>query len=396
MKKILFCTDSLIMGGQEKVSIDYLNMLVESKKYEIFLLINEDNGEKGNIFSDKIPKEIKYKFVIDKEIISQINKYRELKKRNLIYKIFYNSYLRKRKKSYEKNIKQLVSNIEYDYLIDFTCQLPVELCDNRVISWIHTDVNSWKGKRVKELGKKIEKIGKLIVLNESNKKDLKKLFSTDENKIEKIYNPFDIEKIEKLSLDKNFLTNKEKALMKEQYFLACCRLDKLKDIDTLIESYKILKEKYSIKEKLYIIGDGEEKERLENLVKKYKLENNILFLGLQKNPYVWMKNAKFFIHSSYYEAFGLVLVEALITNGVVISSDCPVGPREILEENKYGILFPVGDKERLIEEILRVLNDKNLVEKYRKEAKIRVEDFSKEKIEEEIIILFFNDINTKF
>ena len=388
MKKILFCTDSLIMGGQEKVSIDYLNMLVESKKYEIFLLINEDNGEKGNIFSDKIPKEIKYKFVIDKEIISQINKYRELKKRNLIYKIFYNSYLRKRKKSYEKNIKELVSNIEYDYLIDFTCQLPVELCDNRVISWIHTDVNSWKGKRVKELGKKIEKIGKLIVLNESNKKDLKKLFSTDENKIEKIYNPFDVEKIKRISLDKSLMTIKEKELIEDKYFLACCRLDKLKDIDTLIESYKILKEKYNIEEKLYIIGDGEEKERLENLVKKYNLEKDIIFLGMQKNPYVWMRNAKFFIHSSFREGLPTVIIEALITNGMVISSDCPVGPREILEEGKSGILFSMRDKEKLSEEILKVLNIGSLAEKYRKEAKGRIKDFSKERIEKKILGLF--------
>ncbi len=381
----MFCTDSLIMGGQEKVSIDYLNMLVESKKYEIFLLINEDNGKEGNVFLNKIPKEIKYKFVIDKEIIIQINKYRELKKKNLIYKIFYNYYLSKRKKSYERNIKQLVSSIEYDYLIDFTCQLPIELCDNRVISWIHTDVNSWKEKRVKELGKKIEKIGRLILLNESNKKDLKKLFFNNKEKIEKIYNPFDIEKIKEISLDKSLLTIREKELIEDKYFLACCRLDKLKDIDTLIEGYKILKGKYNIKEKLYIIGDGEEKERLKNLVKKYKLGDKILFLGLQKNPYVWMRNAKFFIHSSYYEAFGLVLVEALITNGVVISSDCPVGPREILGDEKYGILFPVGDKERLVEEILRVLNDKNLVEKYRKEAKRRAEDFSKEKIKEKVL-----------
>ena len=385
MKKILFCTDSLIMGGQEKVSIDYLKMLLENSDYKISLLINEDNGKEGNIFINDIPKKIKYKFVIEKEIISQINKYRELKKGNVLYKILYNYYLGKRKKSYLKNIKKIIKQEEYDYLIDFTCQLPTELCDNRVISWIHTDVNSWKEKRVRELGKKIEKIGRLIVLNESNKKDLKKLFSNNKNKIEKIYNPFDIEKIEKLSLEKSLLTNKEKELIEDKYFLACCRLDKLKDIDTLIESYKILKEKYIIEEKLYIIGDGEERERLENLVKKYNLEKDIIFLGMQKNPYVWMKNAKFFIHSSFREGLPTVIIEALITNGMVISSDCPVGPREILEDGKYGILFPVGDKERLIEEILRVLNDKNLVEKYGKEAKIRVEDFSKDRIKERIL-----------
>ena len=384
MKKILFCTDSLIMGGQEKISIDYLKMLSESNKYEIFLLINEDNGEKGNIFLDKIPKEIKYKFVIDKEIISRINKYRELKKKNLIYKVFYNYYLRKRKKSYNENIKKLISNIEYDYLIDFTCQLPIELCDNRVFSWIHVSLNIWKKEKIKELRKKILKINKLVVLNENMKKEGKRLLFV-ENKIEVIPNFFDIDEIKILSLDNSKLNDKEKELLKDDYFFACCRVDKQKDIDTLIESYKILKEKYNIKEKLYIAGVGDQKERLENLIKSYQLEKDIVFLGLQKNPYIWMKNARFFVHSSHYEGFGLVLVEALITNGMVISSDCPVGPREILENGKSGILFPVGDKEGLVEEIKKILIDKRMVEEYKKEARRRMEDFSKEKVRKRIL-----------
>lgn len=385
MKKILFCTDSLIMGGQEKVSIDYLNMLVESKKYEIFLLINEDNGEKGNIFSDKIPKEIKYKFVIDKEIISQINKYRELKKKNPIYKIFYNSYLRKRKKSYEKNIKQLVSSIEYDYLIDFTCQLPIELCDERVFSWIHVSLDKWKEKRLKNLKLKIEKINKLILISEDMKKQAIKIFSDIlEDKYGVLYNFFNIEELKKMSSDETFLNEKEKELIKEKYFFACCRIDKQKDIDTLIESYKILKEKYKLKEKLYIAGIGDQRERLEILIKNYSLENDIIFLGMQKNPYIWMKKAEFFVHSSHYEGLPTVVIEALITNGMVISSDCPTGPREILEDGKSGILFPVGDKEKLSEDIYKILSDKNLTDKYRDEAKRRIEDFSKEKIKEEV------------
>lgn len=77
-------------------------MLVESKKYEIFLLINEDNGEEGNVFLNRIPKEEKYIFVIDKNIISKINNYRELKKKNPVYKLFYNYYLSQRRKSYKK------------------------------------------------------------------------------------------------------------------------------------------------------------------------------------------------------------------------------------------------------------------------------------------------------
>lgn len=390
MKKIVFCTDSLIMGGQEKISVDYLKMLSENDEYEILLLINEDNGKEGNIFLDKIPKKIKYKFVIDKEIISEINKYRELKKGNLIYKLLYNYYLGKRKKSYHKNIIEILKNLKYDYLIDFTCQLPIELCDERVFSWIHLSLNTWKSKKIKELKEKVTKINRLIVLNKDMKEEGERLLSV-KNKIEVIPNFFDTDEIKRLSLDNSNLNDKEKELLKDDYFFACCRIDKQKDIDTLVESYKILKEKYNIKEKLYIAGVGDQKERLENLVKSYRLEKNIIFLGLQKNPYVWMKNSRFFVHSSHYEGFGLVLVEALITNGMVISSDCPVGPKEILENGKSGILFPVGDKNKLVEEIQKILIDKKIVENYKNEARRRIEDFSKEKIKKKLLeMLDFN------
>ena len=389
MKKILFCTDSLVMGGQEKVSIDYLKMLNETKKYEIFLLINEDNGKEGNFFMEQIPKNINYKFVIDKKIIDKINLYRGLKERNFIYKLFYNYYLKKRKISYEKNIRKLIKIQRYDYLIDFTCQLPEELCDEKVFSWIHVSLKKWKVKVLKNLNKKIKKINKLIVLNEDMKKEAMNLFpeiSLEKYKI--LYNFFDINEIKRLSLDESYLTEKEKTIIKKDYFFACCRLDKQKDIETLVEAYKLLKEKYNIREKLYIVGDGDKKIALRKMVKNYKLDNDIIFLGKQKNPYIWMKNAKFFVHSSHYEGFGLVLVEALITNGVVISSDCPIGPREILENGKSGILFPVGNKESLVKEILKVLKNKEIVENYKKEAKRRIEDFSKEKIKKEILNLF--------
>ena len=64
MKKIIFYTDSLIMGGAEKIALDYVKMLNESKRFDITLLINEDNGEE-NILLDKIPKNVSYQFVVE-------------------------------------------------------------------------------------------------------------------------------------------------------------------------------------------------------------------------------------------------------------------------------------------------------------------------------------------
>ena len=373
------------MGGAEKIGIDYLNLLSETGMYDIFLVINENNGERGNILVDRIPKNIKYQFIIKEKTMEKLNYYKEKRKKNSFYKIMYTFY-RKKKRFERKNIKKILENETYDILIDFQSLLPFESLSNKVIDWQHLPLGKIKNKeKFKEF---LKRIGKRIVLNEDMKKEIEKVApELVEDKVKVIPNFFDIDYLKKLSTDYSKLTLKEKELIKENYFFACCRIDKQKDLDTLIESYKILKEQYHIKEKLYIAGIGDEKERLELLVKNYNLENEIVFLGLQLNPYVWMKNAEFFIHSSHYEGFGLVLVEALITNGMVISSNCPVGPREILEDGKVGILFSVGDKEKLIEETLKILTNEDLVKKYRKEAQRKIEEFSKERVKKEIIKL---------
>ena len=384
-KRILFYLDSLFMGGAEKIGIDYLNLLNEIGQYDIFLIINENNGERGNVLIDRIPKNIKYQFIVKEKTMERLNYYKEKRKRNFLYKIMYTFY-RKKKRFERRNIKKILENETYDILIDFQSLLPFENLNEKVIDWQHLPLGKIKNReKFKEF---LKKIGKRIVLNEDMKKEIEKVaLELVEDKVKVIPNFFDIDYLKKLSTDHSKLTLKEKELIKENYFFACCRIDRQKDLDTLIESYKTLKEQYHIKEKLYIAGIGDEKERLESLVKNYNLEHEIVFLGLQLNPYVWMKNAKFFIHSSHYEGFGLVLVEALITNGMVISSNCPVGPREILEDGKVGILFPVGDKEKLVEEILKVLTNEDLVEKYRKEAQRKLEEFSKETVKKEIIKL---------
>ena len=386
MKKIIFNINSLIMGGQEKIAIEYLKLLSDLKKYEILLLIDEDNGEKGNYFLKDIPKDIKYKFIINQTLMNKVNKCRELRRNNLLYKILYNYYLCKRKKE-RKKIKNILKNEKYDYFIDFTGELPIEVTDERVFSWSHLSLKNIKKKKLPEALEKIKRVNKFIVLTDEMKEEGIELFPECKDKFIRIYNFFDIEKIKKDSIDNSVLTEREKELLKEEYFFACCRLDKQKDIDTLIEAYRILKDKYKIKEKLYIAGEGVEEKRLNLLVKKYGLENDILFLGLQRNPYIWMKNSRIFLHSSFREGLPTVIIEALITNGLVISSDCPTGPREILENGKSGLLFPVGNEEKLVEEILKVLNNEEIIKKYKMEAKRRIKDFSKEKIKEDILKL---------
>lgn len=379
MKTILFNTDSLIMGGAEKLAIQYVKAL--SKDYKIILLVNEDNGIEGNILEKDIPENVEYKFIVDKAIMDNINKYRNFKqkhKKNLWYRIKYNYFLKRRRKSFRENIINYIKNKKYDILIDFNNKLPLEIADNRMISWLHLSLKGMKTKQKEKNAEKFKKVKKVIVINDDMKKEFKEYFPESLNKAERIYNLFDIKEINNKSIDDSLLSEDEKNKLNEKYIVACCRLDRQKDLETLINAFSNLKKKENIKEKLYIIGDGDKRTELEDLSKKLDMSEDIIFLGTQKNPYIWMKNAEFFVHSSHKEGFGMVLVEAMITNGLVVSSDCPVGPREILEDGKSGILVKPQDISEMEKALFEMMTNKETQNIKKENSQKRMLDFSLE------------------
>lgn len=379
MKKIIFNTDSLIMGGAEKLAIQYVKRLV--KDYQVTLLINEDNGIEGNILQKDIPQEVEYKFIINKNIIANLNKYRELKKinkYNLWYRIMYNYFLKKRRKSFKENIVKCLKDEKYDILIDFYCKVPIEITDERTVCWLHSNIDKIENKN-KEM-KKFLKTKKIIVITDKMKEQFISFFPQLEKKVIRIYNPFNIGKIKKSSIDTSNLSEKEKQLLKDSFILCCSRLDKNKDIKTLIMSFYKLKKEKKLMEKLYIAGEGPEKYNLEIFVRKLNLEKEIIFLGNQLNPYIWMKNCKLFVHSSQKEGFGMVLVEALINEAVIVATNCPTGPKEILKNGENGILVEVGNIFQMEKAINEALTNINLRNTLKNRAFDRAKEFSEEKI----------------
>ena len=123
---------------------------------------------------------------------------------------------------------------------------------------------------------------------------------------------------------------------------------------------KIVKEYKNIK--LVIIGEGEEKDEIDNLIKKNKLERNIILLGYQKNVFKFLKNCNAFILSSLWEDPGFVLIEAIVSNSLVLSSDCPNGPKEIIE-NKNGLLFKSNSENDFLLKFKQLINLSDLKKK---------------------------------
>lgn len=135
--------------------------------------------------------------------------------------------------------------------------------------------------------------------------------------------------------------------------LAAGRLTAAKDFQSLVHAFALLRKQRAAK--LLILGEGEERPRLETLVLELGLERDVALPGFAENPFAYMSRSAVFVLSSAWEGFGNVLVEAMACGCPVVSTDCPGGPAEILEKGRYGPLVPVGDREGLAKSILAVL-----------------------------------------
>lgn len=359
-KKVLFYNGSLRMGGIERVLVEVLQNLDRSS-LDIDLVI-EDGIRSLNVFEKDIPKDIKLCYLKPEEIIKKTDFYRQNRK-NLFYKIMYNLMMAYEGYVKKENLKKIVKDKHYDVVIDFDMGLSkqIDLINaKKKIAWVHSSIEKWyvKDSRIKRLGERLKKYDKIVTICDAMKESTEKLYPFLKNKIIRIYNPFNFERIiehSKEKVDKNL-----KEYYEKDFIVSVMRLtENSKDFNTLISGFKLAKEK-GIKEKLYILGDGSDREKIEEKIKKEGMEREIILLGNVKNPYPWIKKAKILVHSSRFEGLPTVLLEGLILDKIVISSDCPTGPREILENGEIGYLYSVGDYRKLGELIVENLENSDI------------------------------------
>ena len=172
-----------------------------------------------------------------------------------------------------------------------------------------------------------------------------------------------IEKKKDNNLGKDFDIN-------QKYFLSIGRLSKQKNFKYLIDEFKLFKnENKNSNIKLLIIGDGEEKKNILKRIKLNNLSKEVNLLNRTNNVYKYMKKSEAFILPSLWEEVGFVIVEAAMSNTFIISSNCPNGPTEFLNNGDAGILFKNNKVGELSNSLKLFLDNKiNFMEK-RKYAK---------------------------
>lgn len=180
---------------------------------------------------------------------------------------------------------------------------------------------------------------RIVAISNGVERDLVQQFSVPRELIEVIHNPAfsaDILSLREEQPDHEWFHNDDLTVI-----LGVGRLVPQKDFGTLIDAFDHLRTDHDAK--LLILGEGEQRPDLERRIAKLGLTEDVSLPGFVDNPYKYMYHADLFVLSSMYEGFGNVIVEALACETPVVSTDCPGGPSEILQNGAYGQLVDVGD-----------------------------------------------------
>lgn len=337
MKKLLVFGYTMDMGGAEKALSDTLNYLVD--KYDIDLYLLKDEG----VLMDSIPKKVKVgrlrTNIFSYILFRYVPLYRKYKINKIAKKGKYYAalgYMEGRSATWVADIKD----------------------DIKKIAWIHNDVSKFNiGIKRKEIISSYNKLDKVVCVSKQAKDIFCKYYKIPSSKVCVIYNLIDEKNILKKSNEKSIKNNKftvvNVAKMRDQ-----------KRHDRLIYAAKYLKD-LGYDFKIQLIGDGPNFEKVKELVNENNVSDKVELLGLQTNPYPYIKNADVFVLSSEFEGYGIVVKEALLLKTPVISTKT-TGPEEILDHERYGMIVPNNDRS-IANKLKEVLDNKKILDKYKKE-----------------------------
>ena len=355
MKKILFLIHDLGHGGAEKVLVNLVNNM-DPKQFDITVM----SLFGGGVNEQFLKEHIRYITVFKKEFRGNSH----------YFKLFSPKTLHKRyiKEQYD---------IEVSYLEGPSARI-ISGCPNpntKLVSWIHCTMSNEKDislgfRNFNEAKEGYNKFHRNIFVSESTKNSfLNACPLKGESLVLYNVNPTDeiITKSTEAIPDGIFNENAVK-------LCATGKLVPIKGFERLIDITKKLIDN-GLSVATYILGEGSERPKLEEMIAVNNLQDSVSLLGYQTNPYKYVAKCDLFVCSSYSEGFSTAATEALIVGTPVCTVEVS-GMKEMLgENNEYGIVTE-NNEDALYEGIKTLIENPTLLADYKSKASLRAQKFS--------------------
>lgn len=358
MKKVLFYIDTLGKGGLDKVVLDVVNHM-DFSKYDVTVMRRFPGGYYSQFLDKRIHKKtnVPFKETCSKRYDHFVRVVCDRLPRKLVYRMF----------------------VHRKYDVEIACgdAFAARLVGgstnkkSKKILWEHMDVTKdistatyFNEEEIKEFFQPFDKV--VGVSKDCEEKFIEKYGFGDRTMY--IYNPIDVEDI--LSKVEQFEVGE---YQKEGInVVAIGRFMPQKAFERLVHvAHNLLDEGTDFN--LYIIGEGPEEKKVRALINKYGIQDSVKLLGFKENPYPYIKNADLLVCSSIHESYCLVVAESLVIGTPVLSTMC-TGPRELLDNGKYGILVE-NSEDGLYKGMKELLNDSEKLEYYKRQSVLRRDFF---------------------
>ncbi len=350
-KKIAFYIESMIVGGAEKVLIDLVNN-IDPEKFDITVIALFKKSVYSDYefhFKEGFAGHIRYRYLIDN---TNTLKYRFF---NFLYNRMPKTWM------YRRLVKE-----RFDIEVAFYEGAPTEFVSysgqpSKKIAWLHThqerlyedlDTRSFEKKRTE-----YARYQHIIGVSEDVCSSFRAIF--DYKTVKCLYNPVDEKKIFH-KVQQGSEIRYSSPLLK---LVTVGRLVPVKSYDRLLNVLGLLKEE-GFEFRLMMVGDGEQKTDLENLIFSKNLQEIVTLLGHLDNPYPFICQADCLVMSSLFEGLSTVVIESLILETPVITTDCS-GMSELIEDKQTGLICE-NSEEGLYSALKYVLEHPEVLAKYRR------------------------------
>lgn len=219
----------------------------------------------------------------------------------------------------------------------------------------------------------LPKLNKIVFVSKSLKKHLSKIYGKGSNYLV-INNGINISEIKKLSKVKLSINEAKLFTLNEPLFMYVGRFERQKDIPTLIKAFKCYLNRNN-HGYLYLVGEGNEKNKLINLIKNLELIKRVKIIKWKKNVYKFLKFAKIYISTSIFEGFGRSVLEAMSLGIPIIITNTASGPIELVGKT-YKAIAPCGDYKKIAELMNLIENNPTFKKKIANFLKFRAKKFS--------------------
>ena len=332
-KSVLFIIEDLCEGGAEKVFVHIANGFSKSG-FNVEILLGKNKGD----FFDLLDPEIKVS-VLNAWTFFGLNYKLPIffRKNSYTYVFTASDYI-----SAATIIAKFITRAQFQTIVTLHYDLPFQLS---ILPFLNRKWLVWLNSAI------LTKATKIVAVSNGVNEGFRKVTKKKGPYPVTIYNPVIDQSV--FELANQPIENK---FTQHPFIITVGRLCEQKNQLLLLNAFKKNSDKFP-ELNLLILGTGPDEEDLKSFVNKNELASKVHFLGFKKNPFKYIQKAKLFVLSSKYEGLGNVIIEALSLGINVVSTNCPSGPGEILDQGKFGWLSKINDYHDLALKIDMALTD---------------------------------------